>query len=284
MPDFDEFERIFKASLTNGGDVKEAALAICALPEINKVKVVKNKSLGEIEGFLRRARQSLSDFFPVNCDFVSSANNKHGKDLLETMSGMEIELKSGSEMTDANSGLKTVSWAIEDEPGEIEKIMNRGKEERRILALADVSREVIEESKARTMDELAACFREKLKIGPAPEKLTHYLKCVSVGITNGQEIVNLYPQREERFSTPLLLEADWESGLKLYEKSFLPNEQLLVTQVERTDSRVHVIAEGADSARRAKIYPNYKNSWSAGGKKFSASYWVNNPCFHVWID
>ena len=284
MPDFDTFERIFKSAISGEIPIQTGASQIASLSEENKVVVVKNRSVAELVAFLERANASLVSFFPSGTRFSSNDNNRDGKDLLEEISGTHIELKSGGAMTDANSGLSVVSWALSDGANRVTEIMKGGLTERRALIMKGSPQTEIDDSKASTMDKLADFLKQQIAIGPAPDKLAHYFRCVAVGLTKGDEILAAYAQ-PGKVKTPLLLEADWKSGLVLYEKAFLPDEDIVVTRVERTQDRAHLIAEGSKTKRTAKLYPNYKNSWKlANGTRIHASNWVETPCFHVWID
>lgn len=284
MPDFDTFERIFKSAVSGDIPIDLAANNIFELPEINKVQVVKSKSLSELEQFLVRAESSLRSFFPEPTSFTSNDNNKDGKDLFERHTRTQIELKSGAAMTDANSGLSIVSWALEDSELKIESIMKGGMTKRRNLILAGANSDQINASKHQTMDELAVFLSGKVNIGPAPERLSHYFKSVAVGLTKSIEIQKAFKSIGPS-KTPLLLEANWSEGLTLYEKAFLPDESIFVTKIERTKDRAQLIATGEITGRTAKLYPNYKNSWKLpNGQRIPASNWVESACFHVWID
>lgn len=284
MPDFDTFERIFKSAISGEIPIQAGASQIANLAEENKVVVVKNRSASELVGFLERANAALVAFFPSGTRFSSNDNNRDGKDLLEEISGTHIELKSGGAMTDANSGLSVVSWALNDGANKVTEIMKGGLTERRALIMKGSPQSAIDVSKASTMDKLADFLKKQIAIGPAPDKLAHYFRCVAVGLTKGDEILAAYAQ-PGKVKTPLLLEADWNPGLVLYEKTFLPDEDIVVTRVERTQDRAHLIAEGSKTKRTAKLYPNYKNSWKlANGTRVHASNWVETACFHVWID
>ncbi len=284
MPDFDSFERTFKSAISGEISFDKGAAQIHALEEINKVNVVKGKSISDLREFLIRANKTLISFFPKGVKFSSNDNNKDGKDLYEELSGTHIELKSGGAMTDANSGLAIVSWAIGDGSEDIARIMKAGMAERRALAKAKKDVSEINRSKTKTMDDLAKLFQQKISIGIAPETLSHFFRCVAVGLTKSGEILNAY-QSEAKIKVPLLLEADWSKGLVLYEKAFLPDEEITVEKVERTQERIQLVAKGKVSGTTAKLYPNYKNSWKLpDGSRVHASNWVETPCFHVWID
>jgi hypothetical protein len=106
---------------------------------------------------------------------------------------------------------------------------------------------------------------------------------MALGVTKLPEIKKSFDSTGTT-KTPLMLMADWNSGLKLYEKAFLPTETIEVIKIERTD-RAQLVARGTTTGRTALLYPNFKNSWTApNGKKFDAKNWVATACFHVWID
>lgn len=281
MPDFDLFERQLKSVLEGQLSSQDGAREIAALPEANKVQVVKGRSVPELDGFLQRANTALRSFFPPGAVFTSSQNNKSGKDLFESNSKTHVELKSGGAMTDGNPGLESVAWAL-DTPA-VATVMKSGMEERRKLLLAGQPRASIDASKSATMDELFKALKNT-SIGPASARLSHYFRSMAVGLTKLDEIQATFASTSP-VKTPLLLKADWAQGLVLYDKAFLPNEQIEVLKIERTTDRAHLIARGATTGRTATIYPNFKNSWtSPDGRKFPAENWVATACFHIWID
>jgi len=284
MPNFDTFERLFKDVMSGAVTIQEGALRMWRLPDVNKVTAVKNRSVEELVAFLGRALTQLHTHFPPGARFTSSDNNRLGKDLLEVNSRTQIELKSGEEMTDANSGLAIVSWALSDDNGEISKVLKGGLDERRQLLLTGASALTIEASKSATMDRLSAIMNQLLSVGPSPPRLSHYFRCIAIGITTADQIKALFLETSS-LKQPLMLQIDCAIGIKEYEKSFAPSEGIDVVRVERTPDRVIVEAVGVKSGRKATLYPNYKNSWKApDGRKFEASNWVATPCFHVWVD
>lgn len=264
--------------------IQEGALRMWRLPDENKITAVKNRSVEELVAFLGRALLQLLTHFPSGAQFTSSDNNLLGKDLLEVNSSTQIELKSGEEMTDANSGLTIVSWALNDDSREISKVLKSGLDERRQLLLTGATALTIKASRSATMDRLSAIMNVLLSVGPSPPRLSHYLRCIALGITTANQIKTRFLETSS-LSQPLMLQIDWGIGLKEYEKSFAPSEGIDVVRVERTPDRVIVEAVGVESGRRATLYPNYKNSWKApDGRRFEASNWVKTPCFQVWVD
>jgi len=163
-------------------------------------------------------------------------------------------------------------------------VLKGGLDERRQLLLTGATALTIEASKSATMDRLTSTMNNLLSVGPSPPRLSHYLRCIALGITTTKQIKTL-SLATSSLSQPLLLQIDWGIGLKEYEKSFAPSEGIDVVRIERTPDRVIVEAAGVKSGRKATLYPNYKNSWKApDGRKFEASNWVATPCFHVWVD
>lgn len=280
MPDFDHFERLMKSVLEGEISIKQGSIEIAALDEANKVSVVRGKSSASLEGFLNRSFVALREFFPHGAHFTSNDNNRSGKDLFEVTTNTHVELKSGGAMTDGNPGLASVAWALNNP--KVAEVMKQGMAERRRLLLAGRGEADIEASKSKTMDELLTAL-QSTPLGPAPDRLAHYFRCMALGVTKLPEIKKSF-ESANASKTPLLLMADWDAGLKLYEKAFLPTESIEVIKIERTD-RAQLIARGATTGRTALLYPNFKNSWTApNGKKFDAKNWVATACFHVWID
>lgn len=280
MPDFDHFERLLRSVLQGELSIKEGADQIASLDEANKVLVVKGKSAASLEGFLTRSYDALREFFPDATHFTSNDNNRSGKDLFEENTRTHIELKSGGAMTDGNPGLASVAWALNNP--RVAEVMKDGMTERRRLLVAGKSSVEIEASKSKTMDDLLTAF-QSTPLGTAPERLAHYFRCMALGVTKLPEIKKSFESTDAN-KTPLMLMSDWDSGLKLYEKAFLPAETIEVIKIERTE-RAQLIARGATTGRTALLYPNFKNSWTApNGTKFDAKNWVATACFHVWID
>jgi hypothetical protein len=283
MPDFDDFERIFKSAVMGEISASVGAKKISDLEDKNRVLIVKGKTLKEIDAFLVRANSALLGFFSTGANFTSNDDNRNGKDLFETSTNTHVELKSGKAKTEANSGLEIVSWATGDINNELALIMNQGMLERRGLALAKRPQAEIDASKSQSMDKLADHLDKIVKIGPATDHLAHFFKMVGAGVTNGDNIIESFG-KGNAVTTPLLLEATWESGLKLYSKAFLPSEELIVTRIERTNKRIQLLVEGVDSKRRGRLYPNFKNSWtSPDHQKVPARNWVKSPCFQIWL-
>lgn len=283
MPDFDSFERLFKAVMASEITIGEGATRIFGLPEANKVQVVKGKSQVELKDFLARARLALLSHFGDDASFTSSNNNAEGKDLFETRTKTHIELKSGKAMTDANSGLGSISWAIGDSQGRLSEIMSKSVDERRRLVLLDASKASIEVSKQHEMDELFSIFESQMRPGPAPKTLEHFIRCVAMGLTKGPEIQGAYSGNAAG-AIPLLLRANWAAGLELYSKPFRLDESIDITRIERTKTRAQVVLKGSKSGRLAKLYPHHRNSWTApNGQKYDADNWVSTGSFQVWI-
>ena len=285
MANFHSYERLFREALAATEDsTNKFALEIYGLPETQKVLLVKNRSAVEIEAYLKRCRTKLQSFFDSKAIFSTSSNNSSGKDLLEINSGIEIELKSGLAKTDANNGLGLIAWTLSDNTDDLKNIMSESMKTRRAL-YSQGHLKLIEKSKEQTMDEIFKYFNSKLeKDKSVPERMNHFARCVSKGLTKEKEIKESFSGNTAE--QPLLLESEWETGLKVYSKSFLPTEKILVQRIERNIERTQLILVGEKSKTTARIYPNYKNSWhSADGRvKIDAKYWVQTACFHVWID
>lgn len=225
----------------------------------------------------------MKSFFPGVRKFSTSDNNKAGKDLFEEISGTHVELKSGKLKTDGNCGLSTISWAIEDQESALREIFVSGTQKRRELALTGGSLAEVEVSKKETMDTLHNFFVSRLALGPASPKFGHLFKCVASGFTKLPEIVSSFESPGVN-KTPLMLEADWEQGLVLYNKLFLPDESIQIVEIERKPLRFQITVAGAITGRSGRLYPNFKNSWAAPDhRKVPANYWAKSGSFHVWI-
>jgi hypothetical protein len=279
MANFDDFERLLKSVLGGELSIQDGARKISELPESLKVRAVKQKSSSDLENFLTRAKTALDAYFPRGPKFSWSENNQLGKDLYENRTRTQIELKSGDLMTDGNPGLKSVAWALENPI--VTSVMKSGMTTRRELLLAGAPQSQIEASKSETMDLLFHAFSE-VPLGKAPPKLEHFFRCMALGLTKYGEITSSF-DASEIGRTPLLLKADWEHGLVLYEKAYLPHEPIDIVTIERTQ-RTQLLVRGMISGRIGTLYPNFKNSWtSRDGVRFEAHNWVATACFHVWI-
>lgn len=288
MADFDRFERLLRDGVVSSDEeVPRIATAIAELAASNQVRLVKGRSHAEIEEYLIRARAALAALLGVDSrTLTSSDNNADGKDLREPKSGREIELKSGSAKTDANCGLTTIQWAFDDDSKSIATAMRSELGKRRAWA-AEVPPNVsaILASKARSMDALHAAFSFRVSTGSAaPPRLAHFVRCVSHGLTKLPEIRDSF-ERGHRGSLPLLLQANWASGFVVYSHAFLDTEEIVVDTVERTAERAQVVLLGSESGVRARVYPNFKNSFKSkhSGTRIPAEYWVSTPCFQVWV-
>ena len=283
MPNFDSFERYFRDSLAqDSADIENFAQLIFDLPEKQKVSIVKHRSKLEIEHFLLRGRTALRIHFDDNAHFTTSDNNREGKDLLEEITGTEVELKSGNERTDANIGLSLVSWSVGDTSSSaLSKIMSDSMRHRRDLFLKGLNQAILT-SKAQTMDSLVKYFNSRIEVGKiAPLTLEHLIRSVSIGLTKSKEIQSSFDGN--KIKKPIMLQADWNEGLIRYGKGFLPSESLKVIEVARNSERMQVVCQGMVSGTKAKLYPNYKNSLSYRGVRIPSENWVNTACFHVWI-
>lgn len=291
VADFDKCERIIRNTLTDLSRERfdVSARKIIRLPARQKMAIIKGKSQPELVSFLKRVDASLRKFFkgrnrPV---FVSSDNNRSGKDLKEVGSGRDIELKSGTLMTDANCGIEIIAWAIECDRSKLSKIMTGGCIERRtgLISKGWGDAEVYR-SQLKTMRSLSKLMSESVKTKRIVRpKLEHFCRCVASGITNGDQIRNSYLRRKQ-FRAPLKLKLDWDLGATRFDKSFLSGEVFRCLESGANASRAQVLIEGKKSKRKLKIYPNFKNSYLVPGTKrrLAASNWVANPCFQVWVE
>lgn len=291
VADFDECERIIRSTLTDSSlerfDV--SARKIIRLPARQKISIIKGKSQPELVLFLKRVDASMRKYFksrnrPV---FVTSDNNRLGKDLKEVRSGWDIELKSGNYMTDANCGIEIIAWAIECDGSKLTKIMKGGCMERRTgLISKGWGDDEVSRSKLKTMRSLSKLMRESVNpkrvVRP---RLEHFCRCVARGITSGDQIRDSF-LRKKKFRAPLKLKLNWDLGVIRFDKSFLSSELFRCLDSGATASRAQILIEGEKSKRKIIIYPNFKNAYLVPGtkRKLAASNWVENPCFHVWVE
>lgn len=233
MPNFDLFERMLILCLVGNTPIEQTAARIYALPNPQKVKIVKNKTKKEIADFLQKCISTLHNHFPENRSFSSSPNNRIGKDIFERTTSTHVEIKSGMSMTDANCGLTVVSWALNDDADFIKQNMTSGMNERRTIFASGGTANDIENSKIRQMDYLYAFLHNHLQCTDT-SRLCHFFKNISRGVTNGDAIIESYNKNGTR-QPALMLMCDWEHGLIQYDKAFGENEIISIFAVDRTD-------------------------------------------------
>lgn len=137
MPDFDAFERCVKdAMLQSIEAIDDYANRIDDLPSVNIPKLFKGRTIEELQDWLHKAHGSLRTFFPEEPRFTSSDDNRDGADLLEENTQRQIELKTGA-VTDANAGLSTIAWTLNDDPAMLKRIMVDSAVRRRQLPEPD---------------------------------------------------------------------------------------------------------------------------------------------------
>ena len=123
MPDFDAFERLIRQSMVVEEEaIRELVHEMAETPGENRPKLFKCRSVADLDAWVRRARTALADQFGVDARFATTHRNLEGSDLVLVGTDIEIELKTG-QVTDANIGIKPMSWAFHDEdPWHIEVI------------------------------------------------------------------------------------------------------------------------------------------------------------------
>lgn len=293
MPNFDSFERLIrKAMAVEDDQLIRLVRDMEATPGENRPKLFKRRSVADLDQWVRLARQALADHFGADAQFSTTQVNRKGSDLLVIGTDVEIELKTG-QVTDANIGIKPMSWAFHDEDEScLYDIMSESMYERRAMAYrGDYSG--IRASQQRTMDRLYAYLCERLEVGQeAPPRLAHYARAVARGVTKKKEIEALFGRDERDWKFPWILHADWRCGWIPRTNPFDLEEDIIVDRIwkgpvgrSRTP-RAQARVRGQLSGRTAKFYPNYKNSFPAKNSlpKVEAKHWVKNACFHIWID
>lgn len=289
MPNFDQFERLTRAALAREATIASCASEMSSTYDANRPTFARGKSALELEAWLGRAEAALRAMFVVDEEFVTSDDNRSGKDLIAVRSGTHIELKSPGGKTDANVGIRTIAWALGDSPRRLTELMRDSMIERRglwVSAPTEGARdELIRESKRAQMRGMLAYLSSVLTPGDqTKEPLSHFARCVALGITKLSEIRSSLDNSS--VAAPVLLVADWDVGLQRYEQTFSEHEKIVVKSISGNEetARVSVKLVGEKSGRICEIYPHYKNSHSRGNVRIPASAWVETACFHVWIE
>lgn len=289
MPNFDRFERMTRFALAGELTPTQAAAEMAAVYDASRPRYAKSKSERDLELWIIRARGALAAQFSPDESFTTSENNAEGKDLFATRAGRHVELKSPDGRTDANVGVASIEWALDDSSRRLAHIMKEGMQERRGIWIdaGDPSARdaAVHSSKLWQMRQLLDYFESRIHVGGyAGPRLSHYARCVAVGLTKLTEIRSSFGQAE--VAEPLLLVADWDEGLMTYEQRFLPNENIRIDELTGSDesARVSLRLRGEESMRFCLIYPHFKNSYRHDAVTIPASAWVKNACFHVWIE
>ncbi len=292
MPNFDLFERLIRDAMTG---MAEGHLAVTdrmvAISNSERPTLFRDLDHAALSDWVFRARRFLRLEYGADVDFVTSRDNRWGADLQVIQTGTMIELKSGGPVTDANPGLSSVAWALEDSSNALRSIMSDSMKHRRQLYL-DGDMIGLLQSKRETMERLMGYFRRYVNVGRvAPLRLQHYVRCVAMGITTKRDIKNLEGRNDLLDNAPQILHADLDHGWRPEEHSFHQGESIVVDRLDLSDPssqsgvpRLTLILRGSLSGRMAKLYPHYKNSYKlANGIKIPAKWWVRTACFHVWI-
>lgn len=283
-----------REALCDPAAIPGLARAMAQLPECRQPAFAKQRGGAELAQWISRARGVLEADFPGE-RFVTDEVNARGRDLTAVPSGTPIELKSGRATTEANLGISTVAWALGEPHYELMAIFTRGKLERRQLServpeLLPTDRRVVASKRAECAA-LAAYFRQYLRTGDdVPQRLGHLAHCVGVGITTLAGMRRALDGGLPEIGT-MLYAADWRRGLIPYSLAYVPGETFLTQRVRRANEgmdavgRLSIRIQGALSGRSLRLYPHYKNSWRPrNGRAVEAAHWVQNPCFHVWVD
>lgn len=296
MPDFDRFERVVRASMVSSASgIADFAIQLSEIKDSNRPRIFKNKSLHELEKWIKVAHEELRRIFGKEVEFTTTDVNVRGADLWIKDTDQWIELKTGS-VTDANAGISTIAWAMgDDDASELSQIMSHSMFERRVMAEAGDLNGVIS-SQNNTMDKLETYFRERLVENElAPPSLCHYSRCVARCATKKEESISLIDIPEAEWKTPRIFHANWKDGWNEVFRPFDVGEDIVVAEIVRKSPsyskrspgvpRAQFRVKGALSNRTALYYPNYKNSYeTSDGKRIEAKHWVQTACFHVWID
>ena len=274
--------------------IADFAIQLSDIKDSNRPRIFKNKSLHELEGWIKVAHEELRRIFGEEVEFSTTNVNVRGADLYIEDTDQWIELKTGL-VTDANAGISTIAWAMGDENDcELKKIMNYSMVERREMAKAG-DQNGVRSSQNDTMDKLEIYFRERLnKNKLAPPFLCHYSRCVARCVTKMNESMSLLNVPEVEWKTPRIFHANWRDGWNEVSRPFNVDEDIVVSEVVRKSPpsdqpntkipRAQFRVKGVSSNRTALYYPTYKNSYKTpDGERIEAKHWVQTACFHVWI-
>ena len=296
MPDFDQFERVLRASMVSSASgIADFAIQLSEIKDSNRPRIFKNRPLHELERWLRAAHEKLRSIFGEEVEFSTTDVNVRGADLYIEDADQWIELKTGS-VTDANAGISTIAWAMgDDDASELSQIMSHSMVERRAMAEAgDLNG--VRSSQDNTMDKLEIYFRERLAENElVPPFLCHYSRCVARCVTKKDESMSLMNIPEAEWKTPRVFHANWKNGWNEVSRPFDVEEDIVVAEIIRKPPpsgqrsakvpRAQFRVKGVSSNRTALYYPHYKNSYmTSDGNRIEAKYWVQTACFHVWID
>ncbi len=239
MPNFDRFERLLRVAM-EAQDPSPFIPDLVNLPNENRPRLFKDRSSTDIRDWLLRAHSSIRSYFDQPVILSTSDVNVTGSDLLETPTNTHIELKTGK-VTDANIGLSTLAWALEDTSDKLFEILRDSMIERRSLALED-NYAAIAMSQHNTMKRLEHYFSSRVVVGnKAPRRLEHFARCVARGVTTQRTAQDLLGRKEQDWHVPLILHADWTRGWKLVSNPFYPDEHLLVKSMS-SGMRAHLRA------------------------------------------
>ncbi len=269
---------------------RECSREMASLDNEKRPTFARDKNQIELHDWLVLARKSVREFLPSDSTFITSDDNRVGKDILGAETGTSVELKSPDGKTDGNVGLSSIEWTLDDTVGELSGLMRDSMANRRQIyfdtGISERMRSAgIDKSKAELTSALRDYFSSRLTIGHSvPIRLSHFAYCVSVGVTKLPEIRDSFDSG--RINLPVLLVADWHLGFRQYEQAFKPSEKIVTSQIteDGATKRLTVTLEGEESGRKCRLYPHFKNSYSQGDRKIPANCWVKTPCFHIWID
>lgn len=281
-----EFESLYRAAICDPNDAKIEILS--SLPREHKPNYIQDMTSKEIKSTI----ESLISLIKIivgseSIHLTTSNNNRAGNDIEESLSGWSFELKLGH-MTDANIGIETMEWAL-DLPTKIRDIMaSNGYKIRREMYLNNIDKQLILGHKNNSKIEMERLLLTKLTLGEvAPAKLSHTAICISRGITKFDEIRDSYGKVETPSQQISMLVLNKDGKFNMYNKAFPYNEIFNVEKcgLGEQGGGTQVILRGKESQKTIKFLQHFKNSYtdSKSGIKIPAEFWVETPCFNVWI-
>lgn len=280
------FERVYRQAACEPQSTSLVA-ALASMPNSEKPLFFKNKDAAFVSATITNLRNTVGQICGAPAlNLTTSNNNQLGNDLEESNTSNSFEVKLGG-MTDANLGIGIIEWSLDLKNGEVRNIMNTMLA-RRQMFLAGSPRQTILADKAQSKIAMETLFKSILTPGTkAPDKLTHTAKAISIGITKQQDIQNSYIASNKKKNKVHLLVLQQDGSFIVSDKAFYSNEDLIVTKVgvgaQGGGTQIHL--KGVVSGQTIEFRQHFKNSHTDKntGIKIPAEFWVETPCFNVWI-
>ena len=280
------FERIYRQAVCQPQNTS-LIVELKNMPDSEKPLLFKNKDAAFVSNTISNLRNTVGQICGTPAiNLATSNNNQLGNDLEELNTSNSFEVKLGG-MTDANLGIGIIEWSLDLKNGEVRNIMNTMLA-RRQMFLAGSPQQAILANKTQSKIAMETLFKSILTVGAkAPDKLAHTAKAISIGITKQQDIQNSYTVSNRKKNKVHLLVLQQDGSFAISDKAFYSNEDLLVTKLgvgtQGGGAQIHL--KGSISGQTIEFRQHFKNSYTDknAGQKIPAEFWVETPCFNVWI-